>query len=295
MAGEQAEAVPEDLRTWLAEKAQKQGTSPRDVLVRAIVAYRFLEGESETLEQALDERFADTESRVDDLSARVDDAESALTTRVADVESELSTVRDRLEETRREVESRAPADHDHPDVEATAREALETAEEAELRVSDLDDRLEAGFENYEEVLSYLTETTDELEGKLDTVASVLTTLRRQSADLEARLATREAVDDLREAANRHGDRTAACEDCGSSIDVGLLTAPACPHCGATFVGFEPGPRFFGSATLTVGDRPALEGDVATDEVDELFETDDAGAAVDGPGDDRPDGDPGSET
>lgn len=289
MAGEQGESLPGDLRKWLVQKADAQGANPRDVLVRAIAAYRFLEGESDSLDRALDEGFEDAETRVDDLSSRVDDVEASLAA-VDDAESALrtdvETLRERLVETRQELESRAPEDHDHPNLERTAREAREAVESTDERVTDLENRLEAGFENYEEVLTYLTETTDDVAERLDTVGSVLTRVRDRTAELEAQCAVRAAADDLRETANRHGERTATCGDCGSTVDLGLLTTPTCPHCGATFEGFEPGPRFFGSATLTVGTRPALEGDVATEGDASLFEGgDDASTDSD---DDHPD-------
>jgi outer membrane murein-binding lipoprotein Lpp len=218
MAEEQAEMVPGDLREWLREKAAEQDVDPRDVLVRAIVAYRFLEGESDRIEGALDERFDDVESQIESLDARTD-------AQVATLEEQIETVTDRLE---------------------------------------------AGFDNYETILEHLTETSDDAERKIDTLASAVADLRHRTTQLEANEQARVAADDLRREANRHGTSTATCGACDGSVDLGLLSRPTCPHCEATFEAFEPGGRFFGSATLTVGERPALEGEVA-DAPEPLFE------------------------
>jgi uncharacterized membrane-anchored protein YhcB (DUF1043 family) len=221
MAGERAAVVPDDLREWLREKASEQDASPRDVLVRAIVAYRFLEGESEQLEGTLDERFDDVETEIASVDARTD-------AQIATIEEQIETVADRLD---------------------------------------------AGFDNYETILEHLSETTDDLEGKVDTLASAVSDLRLRTRTLETREQARAAADELRREANRHGTATATCGACDAKVDLGLLSRPTCPHCESTFEAFEPGGRFFGSATLAVGERPALEGDVADETAEPLFETD----------------------
>jgi len=219
MAGEHAEVVPDDLREWLREKAAEQDASPRDVLVRAIVAYRFLEGESEHLEGALDERFDDVETTIESIDARTD-------AQLATLEEQIETVADRLD---------------------------------------------AGFDNYEAILEHLTEASDDFERKIDTLASVVSDLRVRTRTLEARERARAAAADLRREANRHGTATATCAACDAKVDLGLLSRPTCPHCESTFEAFEAGGRFFGSATLTVGERPALEGEIADEAADPLFD------------------------
>lgn len=251
MAGEQAEAMPEELRSWLERKAAEQDENPRDLLIRAVVAYRFLEGESETLERAVEERLADVDDRMERVAGRLDTVEDETDTRVAELG-------ERLVQVTQELESVAPANHAHDDLEDRVEDvASEAAANAE-RLDALDDRLSGGFSNFEEVLEYLTDTTADVEEKLTRVASVLRDVRDRTRDLEAAAARRDAVDELRREAHADGSTSGRCSDCGGTVHLGLLTEPVCPHCGATFVDFEPGPRFFGSATLSVGDRPALE-------------------------------------
>jgi predicted Zn-ribbon and HTH transcriptional regulator len=100
---------------------------------------------------------------------------------------------------------------------------------------------------------------------------VLADVRARVSTLEAREARRRATADLKDEANRLGVATADCDGCGSAIRLGLLSSPECPHCGSTFETVEPASGFFGSPSLTVGSRPALEGETAADEPDAIFE------------------------
>ena len=52
-----------------------------------------------------------------------------------------------------------------------------------------------------------------------------------------------------------------CDDCGSNVDLALLTAPACPHCASTVTDVEKRASILGSHRLLTGELPALEGRV----------------------------------
>jgi rubrerythrin len=215
MGGEQPEGLTDDLREWVESRADEQGVPPETVLARSVAAYRFLEGESDTLAAAPD---VDT----DDVASR---------SRLAELEAELRRVEDDLEQ----------------------------------RLSTVDDRVDEGFANYEEVLEHLTDATEDLEGKLPRLARAVVDVRETARELSSAAARRRAAAALKREANRHGETTAACGDCGATVALGLLSAPECPHCAATFDGFEAGRGLFSSPRLTVGSRPALDGE--TDAVD----------------------------
>jgi phage shock protein A len=269
MGSEQAEALSPDLRSWVEKRAEETGTTPESVLVRALTAYRFLEGEGESIEEVAPPgsgAFAEVVDRLDDVERRLAETERS-------VESDVEDLRDRVVQVKREADDRAPADHDHPDLDDRVDRAEDRAEAAASRVddlaadlADLESRVGGGFENYEEVLTYLTDTTEELEERTRRLAGAVVDARRTLVRLESATATRAAADDLRREANRHGETRARCGDCDGTVDLTLLSAPECPHCGATLAGFEPGSGFFSSATLTVGDRPALDGE--TESVDD---------------------------
>jgi hypothetical protein len=248
MAGEQSDAFPEELREWVERRAAAHDAAPGAVLARAVSVYRYLDAEADPdadgTPPSLDpERLDAFDDRIESLSDRVGGVEDDLDTKVDDV-------RDRVIQVKREADAKAPRDHDHPELADRVDAAAHAAEDAASQVDALADRLDRGFENYEEILEYLTDTTDDL-------ADSVSDLRSELRHVSAAEADRRAVDDLRTAANRHGDRTAACGDCGSTVDVGLLSRPRCPHCEATYVDFEPSAGFFGSATLATGERPAL--------------------------------------
>jgi predicted Zn-ribbon and HTH transcriptional regulator len=121
----------------------------------------------------------------------------------------------------------------------------------------VEDDLEAGFENFEDVLEYLTETTDDLEGKTGKLARVLVDVRSEVERLRVQESRRAEAEALQLAANREGVRTAKCGECGSPVDVSLLSAPECPHCASTFGDVEKRSGLFSSNRLVTGDPPAL--------------------------------------
>jgi hypothetical protein len=298
MASERADVMSDDLREWVERRAEETDRSPEAVLARSVAAYRFLEGEADALGAAPGDVGGDSgagsgafEASTDDLRRRMD----ALERRVGEVAGGEAPgggaggapdLRERLDAVASAVERKAAVDHDHADLRERLSTAVETAEAARERADAIDDRVAEGFENYEEILEYLTDTADDLDAKLTRLARAVVSLRRDAIELEAAAAERAAADEIREVANRHGESRARCGDCSGSVDVGLLSSPHCPHCDATFDGFEPGSGIFSSPELTVGTRPALEGDVtsAADPAD-LLEPDDAadGAAADGDG------------
>ena len=292
MASEPVEELPDDLEAWVAERAAADGTSRADVVRRLMAAHRLLDeqpdrlngaaGSDADVDPAVGPEDADAlAAELEALDARVGD----LTDRVGGVETDLdekiTDVRERVIQVKRETDAKAPADHDHPDLESRMDEQLER----------LEGRIDEGFENYEEILEYLTQRTDDLAddaadrgAKLRTVANAVVDLRRRVAAIETVVEERAAVAALRESANQQGIAVAACDSCGGSVRLGLLDEPACPHCESPFDGVEPG-GWFRSARLTVGDVPALEAGTADSADDATLDGADAMAsdATDGDG------------
>lgn len=252
MSGEQAETLPEDLDTWLDQRASEDEVDRDDLLVRAVAAYRILEGECETLD-GTDWTRGQLAEDVDHLNARLAAVED-------DVDTKIDDVRSRLVQVKREVDTKAPAEHSHPGLADRIDTAGVTATEALDRIDDLGDRLDRGFENYEEVLTYLRDTTDGLDDDVTRLAHTLVDLRGRTAALEATITRYTAAVDLKREANRHGITDATCAECDSTVHLGLLSVPRCPHCERGFVDVEPARGFFGSATLSVGNPPALDGE-----------------------------------
>jgi septal ring factor EnvC (AmiA/AmiB activator) len=256
MAGEQSEAFPDELRDWVERAAAADDADPETILARAVATYRYLDSEADDAVDA--EGVSD---RIETLADRVAAVED-------DLDEKIEDVRSRVVQVKRESDAKAARDHDHPALDDRIEATEAAVADAEATVADLEDRLDRGFENYEEILEYLTDATDDLDRRIGTLSEAVADVRTDLDHVVTAEHGRRAVDDLRTAANRHGQRSAACGDCESTVDVALLSRPRCPHCEATFVDFEPSQGFFGSATLATGDRPALAaGDGPTDGAD----------------------------
>jgi chromosome segregation ATPase len=252
------EGLPEEIRSWVEERAAERDVDPEAVLARAVVVHREAE------------RLADAEGSADasGVAARLD--------RLADLDDEIAAVADRLEalddevddligdvrerviQVKRETDTKAPADHDHPDLRETATEAAETADRALATAEAARDA--AGDETETEV-GDLRETTARLEERAETLARVAVDARDEIRALRNTERERAAADELRRTANRNGDTVAKCGDCGGRVDLGLLSRPRCPHCETDVSGVEPS-GLIGKARLRTGTPPALDGETA---------------------------------
>jgi DNA repair exonuclease SbcCD ATPase subunit len=176
------------------------------------------------------------------------------------VEKDVEDVRERVVQVKREADKKAPTDHDHDElaerVEDLAAEISATAEALEQTES----RLDGGFENFEEILERLLDRTDALEDDVDTIGAALRSMRSTLDTVAERERRRARADHLKTTAAERGVRTAKCEDCSTTVDVAMLSEPACPTCGADFHSLDANPGFFGTSILETGRRPALEGD-----------------------------------
>ena len=262
--------LPPALDEWLDEQAAALG-EPREVVVRQLLAsYRATEQLDEkeslaalfdieaTVEETVQSSFDDAiKSAVDDaVEARVDatvtnrlpditDAvEGRLDDRFDDVETEfqdkVTDVRERVIQLKRELDTKAPADH----------EAFDTLSEIERELTELNhelvevrDELEAAVESQSERIDDIEQWSEEFEqqladtdDKLKRVAWVVNDLRDSQGGRDAH---QKAVDRIKRAAVQEGISTASCQNCGESVDIGLLTDPQCPHCNSTISDVRP--------------------------------------------------------
>jgi len=205
----------------------------------------------------------------------------------------IEDVRERVIQVKREVDEKAPANHDHMDITerledltAETDRIADDVDDIETRADELESRIDAGFENYEDVLEYLTDTTDELQERTELLARAVLDVQEEVRRLANKSARRAEAESLQLAANRLGVRTADCGHCGTEVDVALLNLPECPHCATAFSDVEEKRGFFDTATLVTGQPPALGGTVETDldsSLDDLVTDSDEGTERDGTG------------
>jgi len=254
-SGQSVTDLPEDVGDWIAELARERDVSEKEVLSGLLDAPG-----PETAE--VRDRFESVQSDLAALENRIDDLD-------ADLEEKVSDVRERVIQVKREADTKADADHGHPDLAARVGDVA-------ADVSALDDDIDALEERVETSMSEVTAETEELRTEVDDLATDVTRklnvlgaatveLRDQVRTLLAEREKRVVVEELQAEANRSGVGTARCESCSNSVRVGLLAEPRCPHCNESFKKVDPKDGFFGSHVLRTGRPPALEGGIEATE------------------------------
>ncbi|WP_276250376.1 hypothetical protein [Haloarcula rara] len=261
--------LPPELDEWLDERSRELGEPREELVTQLLAAYRTtterdggdlataLNVEARVEDAMQDELDAAVAAAVDDvLEERVDSTvrdrlpditdavESRVEGRLDEVEDDfgekITDVRQRVVQLKRELDGKAPADHD----------AFEAVGELDEHVTDLNRELVAVRDEFEGDLTAQTERVDELETyfnefekrlddteeKLKRVAWVVNDLRD---DQGGRDAHQKAIDRIKRAAAQEGISSASCQNCGESVEIGLLTDPQCPHCGSTVSDVKP--------------------------------------------------------
>ncbi|OTF10424.1 hypothetical protein, partial [Halorubrum sp. SD612] len=248
----------EFLKRALVALAESEGIDVPDAEEVAAIEARLDDLDAELDEKVADlrERFVDLYREVESLdpaagaarsAASEGEAEGAAATRVDDLADELGEVTARLDRL-----DAAVADAPSPDRIDDLDDRLDALD---ARVDELDavrDRLDAFGDRVDAVDDQIggvgdrldaveadldgisTEKLTEIDDKLSRVANAVVRVKRRLDAAERDRADRERVDALTRAANRHGVRTADCEHCGGGVELGLLSAPECPHCGRRF-------------------------------------------------------------
>lgn len=246
-----------DVIDWLDERAEATDADREELVANLMSAYRSVAVGNGDLEGAV-EPVASSPT----FERRLDEQREEYIELIEDI-------RERVIQVKRETDAKAPTDHDHPTVVSRADEAAAAVEDLESRIDEVEHDLEHGFENYEDVLTYLTDSTEDVETNLDTLARAVLDLRSALQRVAAESAARVQADRLKTQANKHGFHRADCEECGSTVDLSLLSKASCPHCSATFVDVDQKTGFFGSNKLLTGSAPALEGGVEDQTAEDL--------------------------
>ncbi|RQG97728.1 hypothetical protein [Natrarchaeobius chitinivorans] len=255
MAGENCEsggvsfALPADVDDWLTAEADRRDETRAEVCRRMIAAAHAIETGNGAGD--VDAEFVER-GDVDRLEGKLDAQREEFTDLLEDVRS-------RVVQVKRETDGKAPLDHSHGS--DAASEGLSTVR---TDLDELEERMDAGFDNFQEILEHLLDRTDELERRSSILAKNLAGLRDRRVDRRTRERERRSVERLQLAANRLGVGTATCEDCESSVEIALLSAPECPHCSRSFTDVAEKSSFFGSHRLVTGDPPPLEGRTETE-------------------------------
>lgn len=291
LAGELGARIDETIEAVLAEQLEGLiDEAVEDALAEELDA-RVDETVEDALAEQLEARINETVQDVlaEELDAIVDEAiedtlEDELNERVEDIREEfmekIRDARDRVIQVKKEADAKAEAGHTHPELDDQldeVRSELNSVETdlaaARSTAQTVQENVQTGFENYREVLEFLTNRADKLNGRINSLARALLETREELRKLAARDAARSAAEGLKRRANQQGIETAACGECETSVDLGMLTRAECPHCNTPFADIEPSRGFFGNNRLVVGEPPALEAGEGTDQAagDEAYE------------------------
>jgi chromosome segregation ATPase len=253
--------LPPELERWLEDRADTLDVDREELVVQLLSAYRTtadLDGEEAPAIESpeLDAEFLeDIERRIE----TVDEAElERLERRVGSLESELDEhvddIRNRVLQLRDGLQDRAEEDHDHTEIDQLNQRVNGLADDIDglgTDVANLSDSVEAVDEQLADVTA-----------KLNRLARIIVALRKQSDDVDTK--REQHLEDLKRRAGREEIRSAKCAGCSSSVDIALLTEPACPNCGIEFGNLTPSTSIFGSSKLTAEDPPAIESGEDTD-------------------------------
>ena len=243
--------LPPDLEEWLDQQATDTDRSREDVLRELVAAYRSIT-EDETGETVVTEADMDAYASQEDVNALESTAvlDDALDEHRDEIDEQLDDIRKRVVQVKREADSKAASDHDHPA---------------------LGERLDAVENDVTALSESVADVEDDLEGKTGTLARVLVDVRAELKRLSAREARRAETEALQLAANREGVEAAKCDTCDAEVTIALLTAPECPQCASTFNDVEKRSGLFSSNQLVTGEPPALPEGRADDLDDDLAE------------------------
>lgn len=191
-----------------------------------------LEQHTASLAENLKHSFETVQEGVDDLASQLEDLRDEQASLEVDVAETLDSVEEDLAAITGEVDELQATVEAHAD---GIEEVTRRQDALEGTVFDIDDRFEEVYGDLKRILSHLLDGLDAADGELTAHREVF------GEDLETLLverARRLRLRELKREAHREGITAAGCGDCGATIDVRLLMAPACPHCESAIEGFE---------------------------------------------------------
>lgn len=201
--------LPEDLSSWLDDRAGELGVESDELLRQLVAAYRVqTDAEGPHVPSS------------GDLAALEDD-----------VEGKLDDVRRRVVQIKQQVDAKADADHSHRELEALS--------DVEERLAALEERVDGvatAAADTDERVDAAADRLDDHREKLTRVASAVVGLQRGGSE--------SALVRIKQTAAREGYGRAVCDACGEAVHVGLLGAATCPHCATDIHDVEPGGGWF---------------------------------------------------
>lgn len=193
--------------------------------------------ELEGVEQDLHERLSELEATLEAVGAEIDQLDGALSAQtddVTDIDQRIGAQSDRIQSLQDTLSTLAEKLEALDGYVETNRDRLgqfeSTIDAHADHLQDLDRSVsthETELENAGKVLRHLFSEVDRLEDRTAVIGGVV----RELEPVVAAHHDRQQVDALKETAARIGTRTAECASCEQTVDLGLLTEPACPHCG----------------------------------------------------------------
>lgn len=192
---------------------------------------------------------AQLQRQVDDLALDLERQQSRQDQYADRITDNLTQIHGRIETLEAELNEQSSGVD--PDVVASLKTDVDAVS---TTVTELDSWVESEFDNIEQLFERLLATTSEHEELLRDLKTELETVSQQYQT------TRE-VNELQDTAVRKGVSEGTCASCGNHVYLGLLTAPTCPSCGATFTGVSrSGWNPFDSATIETdaNEPPAAE-------------------------------------
>jgi rubrerythrin len=231
---EETEMAPPDAdasEEWVESIAATEGIPPEEVIERLVSSYWTLT-EMHDMLGGLDDGI--------EFDADIDPDGAEEATR-----EEIEVLRERLDR----LEADLGEEHEArvavaADLTELTQQVDAVADRAADRHESLESRLDTELENLETILEHLLDTTDALEADLASVSEEMEAVGRRRAE-------RERLTRLRRIARQLGVRSAVCEHCGTSVDVGLLQTTDCPHCDRRFVDVDPATGWFGLGSDTL--------------------------------------------
>lgn len=253
--------LPPELERWLEDRADTLDVDREELVVQLLSAYRTTADLDDEEAPSVDTPELDGEF-LDDIERRIETVDEAelerLERRVGSLESELDDhvedIRNRVLQLRDGLQERAEADHDHAEVDQLDRRVEGLAEDV--------DGLGTDVANVSDTVGTVEERLDDATSKLDRLARIVVAMRSRSDEVDTERG--QHLEALKRRAGREGITSAKCAGCSSSVDIALLTDPACPHCGIDFGTLNPSTSIFGSPKLTAEDPPAIESGGETD-------------------------------
>jgi predicted nucleic acid-binding Zn-ribbon protein len=172
---------------------------------------------------ALEADIKETLDTLTDLESSVDNlvGHSELESLAVSLEEELS----RIEESTTELGGRLS--------QVEESQSQTTAELTDLAdgQADLEARLEQEFDSIERLFEHLIDKTDNLEYRLEATSD---THREDMNSVEELLEEREQLVTLMRQAQQKDISRAVCDNCETSVDLGMLETPRCPSCDRTY-------------------------------------------------------------